>query len=403
MTCLKRIAAVLLAVCMLIGLTACHQKNETVMTVGDVKISSGTYLMLLLNATSEFQSKVKETLKEDEEAPENLEGYLKLKLDKKDADTWIKDRTAALCKEYAWTQATFKEKKLELGDYATYPEYYTSMYWESYGQSAYYELNGVSRATFLDFYTNLFQKQVLFEYFYGEGGPEAVSADTIKQSFVSDYLLVESFTASLLTQESSEESSSGTPVSDAEKAAIKAKLDALVTQINSGALTVKQASDSYNNVVEPEAAENEETESTSSEVTSSEATSSEATSSEAAQTEEKAEEEKNPAVYPDAVVVGEDDTSGMYTLLKDTKEFDKAAVYEDTENSQYIVALLRDPAKDYEHYAEEYRLAVLHNLKDEAFEQKVADESGKLKTNADASLVKYYAPKKIKEVEQQAQ
>ena len=102
-------------------------------------------------------------------------------------------------------------------------------------------------------------------------------------------------------------------------------------------------------------------------------------------------------MYPDAVVVTSDDTSGMYALLKDVKERDKAAVYKDDTNKQYIVALLRDPAKDYEHYKEDYRLTGLHDLKDDAIEKKLETETAKLKADIDESLVKYYSPKKIKE------
>lgn len=394
MTFAKRIFAAVLAACMMLTLAACHQKDEVVMTIDGVEISSGLYLMYMMNATDQFRSGIDEGLKEGEKAPEDLAGYLKLKLDDKDAITWIREKAEDNCREHAWVENTFAKNKLKLGDYAASVDQYVSMYWDSYGYGAYYEANGVSRSTFTKYYETLFKEQVVFEYFYGEKGPEAVSADTIKTTFIEKYLLIEYFTASLTDDDSKD-------LAAAKITEIKKSLDALVEKINDGEMTVKEAGEKF----EEEQKKNDTSSSTSS-GTSSGASSagSSAADSSAASTGSAAtssgvtsSEEKNPAVYPDAVVVTADDTSGMYALLKDVKERDKAAVYKDDTNKQYIVALLRDPAKDYEHYKDDYRLTVLHDLKDEAFEKKLETEIAKLKADIDESLVKYYSPKKIKE------
>lgn len=50
----KSVAAVLLSAAMIISLTACHKKGETVMTVGETTIDSGLYLAFQYSAYSEF-------------------------------------------------------------------------------------------------------------------------------------------------------------------------------------------------------------------------------------------------------------------------------------------------------------------------------------------------------------
>ena len=48
----KSVAAVLLSAAMIISLTACHKKGETVMTVGETTIDSGLYLAIQYSAYS---------------------------------------------------------------------------------------------------------------------------------------------------------------------------------------------------------------------------------------------------------------------------------------------------------------------------------------------------------------
>ena len=74
MTFAKRIFAAVLAACMMLTLAACHQKDEVVMTIDGVEISSGLYLMYMMNATDQFRSGIDESLKKDEKAPEDLAG-----------------------------------------------------------------------------------------------------------------------------------------------------------------------------------------------------------------------------------------------------------------------------------------------------------------------------------------
>ena len=398
MSFVKKVSALLVALCMLFSFAACHSKNETVVTVDGVEIGSGLYILYMLNATESFKSAYQETLGENDTAPETLEEYLEKTVDKKDAVTWIKDKTVEFLKEYVWTTKTFEKYKLNLDNYEGGAEYYVSYYWDQYGYGTYYENNGVSRDTLLKFYETMFKEQAIFDYLYGEGGPSEVPADDVYKEFTDTYVNVEYFEASYVDNSNSEEQ---VALSDEEKAKIKTQLEPFVEQINNEELTVKEAGEVYDKLVNPEE-EKEETDSssTSSAATSSDATSStdssDSTSSGATSSEE---EEKIKQVYADASLVYEEDSTGLYAHVKDVKEYDKAVIYDDKDNMRFVVALVRDPKTDYEYYKESYLSDLLHSLRDDAFEKVIEDGVADMKVEKVDSLVKFYSPKKIKEEE----
>lgn len=403
MSFVKKVSALLVALCMLFSFAACHSKNETVVTVDGVEIGSGLYILYMLNATESFKSAYQETLGEDDTAPETLEEYLEKSVDKKDAVTWIKDKTVEFLKEYVWTTKTFEKYKLNLDNYEGGAEYYVSYYWDQYGYGTYYENNGVSRDTLLKFYETMFKEQAIFDYLYGEGGPSEVPADDIYKEFTDTYVNVEYFEASYVDDSNSEEQ---VALSDDEKAKIKADLETFVEQINNEELTVKEAEEAYDKLVNPEEETEDDTSSdTSSDDASSDAassdatsstTSSDSTSSGAASSEE---EEKIEQVYADASLVYEEDSTGLYAYVKDVTEYDKAVIYDDADGMRFIVALVRDPKTDYEYYKESYLSDLLHSLRDDAFEKVIEDGVADLKVEKVDSLVKFYSPKKIKEDE----
>ena len=65
MNTLKRVAALLVVAIMILSLAACHPKDETALSIGDVKITSALYMSALMNADGEARTKVDEKLAEE--------------------------------------------------------------------------------------------------------------------------------------------------------------------------------------------------------------------------------------------------------------------------------------------------------------------------------------------------
>ena len=62
---LKKIAALLSTVAILLTFVGCHKKDEIAVTVNDVEFTSAYYMCAFIDADSQAQQKVKEMAEED--------------------------------------------------------------------------------------------------------------------------------------------------------------------------------------------------------------------------------------------------------------------------------------------------------------------------------------------------
>lgn len=170
---LKSTLAVLLAVAMLLGLTACHKVNEKALNIGGVEYTSAFYSCALIFADLEAQQLVYENL--GEEAYYN---YLDQKIDGVEYKTWVKNRAIETIKEFTAYKIKCDELLLQCEDYGISATKTADAQWSSY-YSAIMQENGVGRGTFRWYSTMDIYRLGYFDYLYGKGGSKEIPAADI--------------------------------------------------------------------------------------------------------------------------------------------------------------------------------------------------------------------------------
>ena len=210
----------LLIVCA--AFTGCHAKNETAITIGEIKIKSSTYSCALTQAYQEAVSKVEEQ-ESDSSEHNHTDGYMKEKIDKKSFGDWVKDRAKEICKEYAAVYTLAKTEKITLSDDELSQISQTaSYYWTSYGLEDLYGNLGVSQDTYEGFLGYSSLKEKVFTTLYGENGSKAVDTNEVTNTIYTEHntaeVLQKNFSDS--TDQSSDD--------------IKSQYQAYVDRINAG-------------------------------------------------------------------------------------------------------------------------------------------------------------------------
>jgi hypothetical protein len=168
---------------MLFGLTACHEVNETAVTVGTEEFTSAFYSCALVYADLEAQQIVYDTLGETAYAD-----YLNQKIDGVDYVTWVKNRAVETIKEMA-------AYKLACDDLLIMPDEYSSddvsaadLEWSNY-YSVIMQENGVGRGTFRWYNSMDTYKLTLFDYVYGKGGEKEIPAADVETKLTTDFAI----------------------------------------------------------------------------------------------------------------------------------------------------------------------------------------------------------------------
>lgn len=227
MNTLKRLAAVLLVGIMILSVSACHPKDETALTIGDVKITSALYMCALINADSEAKTKIDEE-KADETSSDTsttteTTDYYSEKIDDKDFTTWVKDRALEICLEYAAYETKAAENNLTLTeDQQTELDRAVEYYWSYYGYSTLYEPNGVGKETFKRSIKSSYLASAYFLSIYDTDGTNPVSADEVKTAIEGNFVIADVLTVSLSSQ------------TDDEKATLKTKFEDYEKKLKSG-------------------------------------------------------------------------------------------------------------------------------------------------------------------------
>lgn len=174
-------AAVLSAAAVLISATGCadtswsfKSKNKT--------LTAGEWIYYTYNAYSEAVSKIQE--KDSDFDGKNIADK---KVEKKNAIDWIADEAKETVVAHMTMEKLIKDNKVKVDDAVV--SMYESQYSHYYEMATdFYNKLGVSEESFLDInarYPAL--SQALFDYRYGEGGPEEVKADELKKYFTDNY------------------------------------------------------------------------------------------------------------------------------------------------------------------------------------------------------------------------
>ena len=365
---IKRAAVLLLVCALLLTAVACHQPNETVMTIGDVAIPSGLYLAMQMDSFSEFTANVQSTLTSDQ-TMSTIEEALSYSYEDKSSDEWIKEKTLEAAKQYAAVCSLFNEFSLEITEeeeenLSLWVDYYWSEDYQN--MQSYYESNGISKDSFAELLRNGTRETKVFLHYYDKGGVEEVPDADVLQGFKDNYVLVDMLGISKNTTDSSGNSAS---LSDDELAAAKAKLEGYAERINKGKATFEAIYKEYNLELDESFTMPEITENVS---------------------------QKYP--YAKALSSTDSDTTNyeLFHSLKEKDAFEYGTAYVVEDSSYYYLGILRDIATD-EFYTEgdTYRQNVLHALKTDEFEQKLTDKANSMTLDKNDSLIRYYSPRKI--------
>ncbi len=347
MNTLKKLAAMLLCVCLLFTFAACHPKDEVALTIDDVEITSALYMYALITADGEARTKVDEN-REDAEAEVD---YYKEKIDDKKFEVWVKDRAIELCKDIAANEIKFKETKLSLTEeQETEIAQYVDYYWAYYGYQALYETNGVSKETFSRAFKSTYYLNEYFLSIYGENGSNPVDKDEVTKTMDENFVAANVLSVSL------------TELKDEEKKDAEKKFNDYLARLNKG----EAFGDIYNEYYEIEETEDDKTE----------------------ETDAKAPKDKF------ASILGSDKTEYQDDNFKTVKEM-KMGEIKLVKTDSAITILIRVDMMADEYWTENLTTPTLNIIKGEEFEKTMTDFTKKLSVKKNSYAVNRFKVKKI--------
>lgn len=351
----KRILALLLAVVAMLSFTACHKKNEIAVKIGDIEFTSAYYMCALVNANFEAQNKVYETLSDEEKSGEKAVDYYSKKIDDKKYSEWVKDRAIELLKEKAAYQMLCKENKVDLlEDIANNATAYASYYWSSYGESQYYEPNGVSYDTYIKFLKDTAYSESYFSSVYGKDGEKAIDSETVKTEMYKNFMIANVLDASYTDS-----------MTDDEKAALKEKILGYEADLKAGTKTFEQVYNEFNGIEETEETQTEETDTPSP-------------------------KDKY------ATVIGKEDTSYAFDHFETVEKMQvgEVLVIELEEEAGFMLVIKQDIKAD-DYYIENLDSTTRHLIADEEFEKLVDDYAKKIKVEINKYAIGQFKVEKI--------
>ena len=354
----KILAIVFAFVILVSSFAGCHPKDEVAITVGNYNFSSAYYSCALVLAESEARVKVDESLTAAGEKAENVD-YSKQTIDGVKFADYVKNKAIEVMKMNAAVKTKLAELNIKLDDDSIYyADYYTNMYWNSYGYGAVLSEYGVSMETYNQYITDSYYSDKYFTHLYDEGGEKALSEDKLKEILNEKYVLADCVSEPLTTTGSDGNS---TKLSEDKITELQNKLQGFADELNSGKKSWEEIYKLYN--------KEEDKNNTSSTAST---TSVESTASSTSTTSTVEEEKPVEKAYPYATLFGDADTGENTTLYETVKgyEIGKATVYKDSTTLYLIVK--RDVTAD-PYYTTEYRTSVTYTAEKDNYEQFVRD------------------------------
>lgn len=341
----KRGLSVVLAVAVVLTLSACHPKDEVAVTVKDTKsgisttLTTAQYIYAYTNAVLEANSNIDENKDDDKE----ITDYTKHKIVETDEDgkekkveyeKWVNNRAEELIRNYAAAMIKQKALKIKIDESTQQSiDSYSQMYWQYYYQPV-FEKNGVGYETYKKMFTSSYYENEYFLSIYDKDGTEEVAEKTVSKAFYDSYCLADAIAISVKTEdaeaEGEETTESDLPTLDEAKKTLKA----YKTRLEKGE-SFKTIFEEYNKA-------------------------------------NASEEEESTGTAESATVYGSEETdssSEYFTDIYKLKTGD-VKILTSSDESEVILVQKLDISKDEEKYYKSYRESVLHQLKDEDFEKK---------------------------------
>lgn len=420
----KKITAALTAALLCTAsLTSCSDTSY-VMTAGDSKINAGIYIYNELTEMSYQMTMMyyQKGIKKD---------YFDQKVDGKAFDEYLSDYALTATKEYAAVVDKFNELGLTLSDEDIKSiNNSISSTWDSQGE--FYESEGISKESVKLALKASKMKDEIFDYYYAEGGEEAVSDDEMVKYLDDNYLRYKSISfakTKASTDSSSSATDSSTDSADAANEEAKAKrdeflekaqgvsfddFDSIIDEYNdyvasknasdssSSADSDSSAADSSTTSDDTSSVAESDTSSTASDDTSSVSDSTADSSTAASDTDSSADSSSSaPDPYANEKMMNygtmddsqKDTINGKILKKVSGMDTDVATAYED-DNAYYI--LIKGDIKDRDtEYAKDNHEDLLKEMKSDEFQEKLTGWVEKLDIKVNNKAIKRYTPKVV--------
>lgn len=236
---LSKATAIVLSVCVLISLAACHPKDETAFSSGDIKLTSAMYSACLIQAFNEAAEKVTA----DGTKISSMDEYFDKTVEDTSFEEWVTKTAKKYVYRFIYLEKLEKEGTISLAEDQE-SEIVSSASSEWSESSAYLELNGVSLATMQKLIRFSYLQEQYFKTLYGEKGSKAVSQDEQDKYYNNNFVLVHAISDNYTNTES------GAAYTDDEKAAAKTKFENYEKEIKSGKRKFEDIYKEFYNVTE---------------------------------------------------------------------------------------------------------------------------------------------------------
>ena len=367
---LKKAAAALLAIAMLLSMTACHVKDETAISVGDYKITSAMYSYYLVISDSEAKTLISES--EDYDTTAKNFSYYNQKIDGKSYNDYVKDLAIEKCLIHLSLEKICDDKELKLDDETKQNAQSKAQYYWNYYYGPVLAMNGVGYQTYEKIMLNEAKYNLYFEHIYGEGGEKAVTDKEINTAFnehySASYMIVHDY--------------SGEDKPDVD--AISKDLQVYVDALNNGKAYADVLAD-YNKANDIK----EDTESKED-------------ANQSGDNKEESKEEEKPAPADSDIVIltdYEETYSGeavLFDMYDDVKKLakDKATLLHDEDNKCYYIVVKKDITQD-SYYLDSLKEEILYLLKTDEFDKFLDETSSKLEYEVSKYAVNQFKVKNI--------
>ncbi len=389
---IKRIIAVILVLALGLCLVACHPKDETAVSLDDIRITSAMYSYYLIMADMEAQNRVSES--GVDMTAKNFDIY-KQEIDGKNYVDFVEELALNNCKRAIAYMKLCKDAGLTLDEASISNASQTAMYyWYYSGYSSVLPLNGINYETFEEVNKINYYGDIYFKHLYDKGGdkeiPEADIVSTMDENFVGAYLIQKTYTDATLEE-------------------IKEQFGGYKERLEKGEdfKTIKEEfekSEQPEDTTSSETTPSDDASSNTSSDTSSTATSSEDTSSGTASdtsSEATSSESDSPKPKDELITVKgskETEDAGYYfEKFDDLKAMamDEVKLIEDTENKVLYLAVKKDIKADSYYREELLESTLLYLIKGDEFDEMIKTYTAELDVDVNKFAIGQFKVKKI--------
>lgn len=189
----RKIIAAATALTMVFAATGCGESTSWIAKCNDTEVNAGVYIFYQTEAYSEATSKLK---KGNEELDISDVKLLKtMTVENTDITEWINNRAEKQLKVFMGVNEKFDELGLELSaEDSESIKNTVDMYWGYYAEQ--YETNGIGKDSFKALVEYDYKRDMVLDYYYGEGGEKECSDNEISAYLEGNYARVKTISFS---------------------------------------------------------------------------------------------------------------------------------------------------------------------------------------------------------------